>query len=265
MNQVSALLTSPVASGLGLLIGLAALVSGYIFYRRGKREKRPQWVVVTTNVVGKAGQQLGESLSVHYRHRAISTVSISKIALWNAGKQTIDKADIPPGDRLRISTTDAAHRILEVRVIGHNSEGNQFATDAVSDDGATEVPINFEFMDRNDGAVFQVLHTGVASTDITLRGTFKGARRLREVPALTAFMTVLPRQRSTVLWTVGVIVVLAGLFVGLLATHFFRTVGDFIALVAVAVAPGFLFVIGPLTAWRSGYFPPDNLRGFLRD
>ena len=40
----------------------AALITGYIYYLRAKREKRPLWVIVTTNVVGKVGQELGAEL-----------------------------------------------------------------------------------------------------------------------------------------------------------------------------------------------------------
>ena len=266
MDQVSRFLTSPIASGIALLLGVAALVTGYIYYLRAKREKRPLWVIVTTNVVGKVGDELGESLSVHYKRRAISTVSISRIAFWNAGSQTINKDDIPPGDRLRIATTDPSHRVLEVRVIGHNSAGSQFDSEPVSEHGAREVPIRFDFMDRTNGCVFQVIHTGLSSADLALRGTLKGAQPLHHVPARRALTAVFPRaDKGRVVVVIGLVAVMAIAGGLLFATRAFRDLASFLAVVGVVGVNLILVLIDPLSAWRKGDLMPDTLRGFLRD
>jgi len=154
-------------SGVGLtLLGVAI---GAYYGRRSRRYKRPVYTVSSVTLVEDAESSVN-GLEVRYRSEAVSTLTVTKVALWNAGNETVDAADLSDQDPLRIEVVDG--EILDVVVVARTSPVTSLSV-SLADDNAARV--RFDFLDRRQGGVVQVVHTGLKSDNCRLLGTIRGA------------------------------------------------------------------------------------------
>jgi hypothetical protein len=102
----------------------------------------------------------------------VENVTVSKVALWNAGRGTIKKGDVLGKDNLRI-TIDQKYVILSAGIVQQENHLNAFEVTKSQD--RKSVTVGFDFMNPSEGAVFQVVHTGTKSRDLTMSGTIADA------------------------------------------------------------------------------------------
>jgi len=169
MNAV--LLLNP--GWLGPIIGLISLSLAITFFLLGRRArlKGPTWAATSNNLVRGFSSSLPE-LEILFRKEKVDTVTVTRMAFWNRGMATIDRNDIAHADPLRIACGDGI-RLLDVKVIQINSEPSRFGA-ILSDDGKASL-LTFDFLDHDQGAVIQVIHTGTGNNDLSILGTIKGA------------------------------------------------------------------------------------------
>jgi hypothetical protein len=98
--------------------------------------------------------------------------TITKILFWNDGKETIRLDDIAQEDPLEINVAEDA-RILDIRAIQRKPPTNGFEVN-LSDDQLSAT-LGFDYIDKDEGAVIQVIHTGRSGKEISLRGRVAGA------------------------------------------------------------------------------------------
>jgi hypothetical protein len=94
------------------------------------------------------------------------------VAIWNAGTEWIDHSDIATPLNIQIERLRSSEaQILDAKIIHYTSLANQISV-SVSD----MVVIDFAFLDRNQGAIVQLIHSGLAEYlgGVTLTGTIKG-------------------------------------------------------------------------------------------
>jgi hypothetical protein len=158
---------------MGPLIGLVGIVLAAAFFMLGRRArlKQPTWAVRSNNLVRNFSSTL-PGLDIRFDGKKVETLTISRIAFWSRGMATIDRNDIAPADPLRIVGVGGA-QLLDVKLVQVNSEPSQFA--AKLNPEGREAHLTFDFLDHDQGAVFQVIHTGTSSNDVTVVGTIKGA------------------------------------------------------------------------------------------
>lgn len=106
----------------------------------------------------------------------IENLSVSKIALWNSGRDTIDYTDVAKNDNLKI-IIDSQYRILDCSILFQKNKANSFTVE-ISNDGKA-VAINFDYFDCNEGVILQVFHTGNSSNNISLIGRIKSVNRIK--------------------------------------------------------------------------------------
>jgi len=106
----------------------------------------------------------------------IKALTVTKIAFWNAGTETINKQDVvkdnPPA--LRAS---AGIVILAVDIVARTKAYNR--VECTVNRERTEATITFDYLDHNEGALFQVFHSGTGNEDIRLDGTIRGAAPMK--------------------------------------------------------------------------------------
>ena len=175
MDELREFIQHPVLTVLSLTIG----VIGVILTLRSMRAKRPTWSIHSHNLVSAAAAALPE-LDIRYGDRKAENLTVSRIAFWNGGTETIGGQDIAEADPLRVVASGRAE-LLEVGIIKANSPANRFAVTKVEDGKAAKVA--FDFLDRGHGAVIQAIHTGISSEDLHVEGTVKGARHVRRLHA----------------------------------------------------------------------------------
>ncbi len=154
------------------IIGLVLVV---IFYIRGQKTKRPTFLIRSSNLIADFSSKL-DKLQILYDAKRIESLTVSKIALWNDGRQTIDSRDVAEADPLRIVLKEP-YSILDVSVIYEKNGANKFQI--LSPEGERSVNIIFDYLDKGEGSVIQLIHTGRGSSDIEVLGIVKGFGKLR--------------------------------------------------------------------------------------
>jgi hypothetical protein len=96
------------------------------------------------------------------------------IVFWNAGEVTITSDDLIQKDPLRLVLPEDSD-ILSVSVLKTSRDVTDFKTHA-NVDRPNEIEITFDFLDSNDGAVIEVLHTS-ESREAKVHGTVRGIPR----------------------------------------------------------------------------------------
>lgn len=116
-------------------------------------------------------------LNILYHENDIDNLTITNIVFWNKGKETIHNFDIANDGFLKISPRKNDVNILYAKVIQKNNNANKIKL--VREPSNNEVKLYFEYLDFNDGAVFQIMHTGISSDDLKLKGTIKGYGQIK--------------------------------------------------------------------------------------
>lgn len=145
------------------------------FYIKAKKVKQPTYAVRTIRLIEPKIKNIG-NINISYLENKIENLSVSKIALWNSGRDTIDYTDVAKNDNLKI-IIDSQYRILDCSILFQKNKANSFTVE-ISNDGKA-VAINFDYFDCNEGVILQVFHTGNSSNNISLIGRIKSVNRIK--------------------------------------------------------------------------------------
>lgn len=162
---------NPWLTVLGFLLTLIGVILSIIFYIKSRRTKEPCHAIRSANLIQDFTSRF-EKLEIKYAGEPISNFTTTKVAFWNNGKDTINDSDIVSADPLMIRVKDG-YKIFDSNVLYTKQDANQFKI-LPSEDGS-HVLIQFDYLDRGEGGVIRLLHTGKSSCDIEFCGTIKGA------------------------------------------------------------------------------------------
>ena len=143
-----------------LLLAIVGILSSIYFYLQGRREKRLVFHVRTFPLIRNSIGTVPE-LSIAYRGRPVTTLSLTRLALWNAGSQTITKADIVFSDPLRIHA-EGKGEILAAQV----SFTRRPAVNLSANSDAMSVALFFDFLDQGDGGILDIYHLGTLKFEV---------------------------------------------------------------------------------------------------
>ena len=161
-----------------MLLALLGFVASVYFYLRGKRERRPvyltrSFLLLNDNVSAIPG------LTVQYHGAPVTSLSMTKVAFWNAGAELIDSADLVRSDPLRLVATGTGE-ILGIKTSYVRRSANCLEVKYVA--GAHE--LHFDYLGNLDGIVLDVYHP--KTCEISIAGTVKGAKDVQVAnPAAT--------------------------------------------------------------------------------
>lgn len=170
MESLKDIVQHPWFGILSFLVTILSLVLAIVFYNLSRREKKPYWSIGSNNLIEGFSSQV-PGLEISYNNQKVENLTVSKIVFWNAGKETINATDIAEGDPLQIIAKGNI-KILDIKVLKRNSEPSRFCEPDEPDLHPSFV--TFDFLDKNQGGVIQVIHTGTSSRNISLKGTIKG-------------------------------------------------------------------------------------------
>jgi hypothetical protein len=126
---------------------------------------------------------LPKNVVVEYDGKSVARLSLSQIIVWNDGEAAVRGQDIVDNDPLRFCFGNNAE-ILSVEIEKMTRKANGFAVNVHLDQSGCVV-CTFGFLDRNDGALIRVLHTGQMTKPIcfgTIVGLPNGIQFLGKVP-----------------------------------------------------------------------------------
>lgn len=161
-------------SWIGLGIGVIGLLLSYYFYKKGTRTKRPYCLTFTQSIAGRVLLDIPD-FQLTYKGRSVERLAITKLVFWNAGSETIASGDVPTAAPFLIGLSE------NVEFLNHNLEFVKRRSNAIMmtlDQDKKHLRVDFEYLDKNDGFVVELLHTGLTDDAIQIQAVFKGAQGL---------------------------------------------------------------------------------------
>jgi hypothetical protein len=183
-----------------IVVTIIGLLASYILYRRQIYKKQPMWGIRNNVLIGSSVSKLS-GLSIQYNNRPVSNLSVSLVMVWNNGDVVIDERDLDTEDRLRIQcspkdvgSTAQEVEILDVKTVAKNGKSRkmELMLGTVKD----HATIEFDYLAKRQGAVFQVVHTGSSVEDIKVVGELRDGNPLKRIDVHTHRYLYLPTPRE---------------------------------------------------------------------
>lgn len=152
----------------GLIIGLSGIILAIYFFVKSKKIKKKYYQLKSFNLIHESVSDLPD-LEVKYKGNVVNNLTITKIAIWNSGNQTINKQDIVDLDPLRIYGRDGIE-IFDIEIIDVVESSNDYKLTKKEDSWN----LNFDYVDPNHGCGLVIYHSGKESNDILISGKLKG-------------------------------------------------------------------------------------------
>lgn len=165
---------NPVLNVVSLLLAILGIVFTIYFYFKSKKNRIPTYIVRTINLVRENVKKI-DTVSILYSGEKVKNLSISKIALWNEGKETINSGDVALNNSIKIKIKDD-FKFLDSEILFQKNSANDFKIQMSEDNKF--ISIFFDYFDFEEGLVMQVFHTGNTSDDIYIDGKIKSVNKI---------------------------------------------------------------------------------------
>lgn len=162
-----------------LILSVCSILSfAYAIYMgvTGKEKKEISYIVNTYEIV-RAGRNMIPGFQMSYCEHAIDDLTVTRFTMWNSGNRLLTSKDIVDTKPLSIMSNNDGPDILDVSIIKQSEESNEFVVDKKNHHSAE---LKFDYMDKRDGIILQILHTGLAN-DLVIDGKIKGGKKLKNV------------------------------------------------------------------------------------
>ncbi|MFM9989758.1 hypothetical protein [Flavobacterium sp.] len=175
MNQILHFFDSnPLLNIIFFILSIVSIILAFIFYFKSIRNKKPIYNIETNRLVSNNLTSLSK-IEIKYNNSPVSNLSVTKIALWNNGKESIRRNDIASSDPIIIKTKDNV-LLYDFEVV-YEKAVNVIVVEKESENS---LKISFEFLDFNDGVVLNIYHSGNRSDNIKISGTLIGSEKISQ-------------------------------------------------------------------------------------
>ncbi len=165
---------NPKLNILFLILAFASIFITILTYYLSKRPKKLLFSKSSFNIVSKSLSAI-EKLKIEYNNKLIEQLSVSEIVIYNLGKSSIRRNDIAEKDKLRIELLQGRILTSEIKFQVNQINGYNIKT---SNDRKT-ITIDFDFMERLEGLVIRMFHTAKNDSEIEIKGTIIGGRKVK--------------------------------------------------------------------------------------
>lgn len=164
---------SSIAWAILSIIAILSFLYAIICQQRNREKKEFSYCLKSNYLIRKRKRKFNK-LFVTYGGKQIEDLCISKFTIWNSGNKTLNHADMVESRELTIFVLNDSE-ILEAEIICCSEETNRFVLEIV--DNHT-VKIRFDYVDKKEGVVIQVMHTG--ESDIQISCKIKGGKQIKQ-------------------------------------------------------------------------------------
>lgn len=178
------------------IVSILIAIIGLIFMVWSRHKYRFKVQKRTINLIQAA--ELND-ISVFYKNNNVPDVSISKIAFWNGGNQTIELDDIASRDPIIFSINEN-YSIQDISIIKCTDEKNDISIEKLSE---KQYKLVFDYIKPKEGCLIQIIHTSTRGSDVIISGTLKKGNDLSKFnssPSKSKIINYFPKHspfRST--------------------------------------------------------------------
>lgn len=171
------LMNNPYAWAFLSLISISSLLFAIYTWITGRKVKEIS-IDYFINKIVKQGKTPISKLEMKFDGKPIQDLTASIFYIWNSGNEVINANDIVPLKLLHIGCK--SDNILAAEIIKQSDESNDFSICKIT---PTDIDISFEYMDRGEGVMLQVLRTG-SEDELFFDCKIKGGRHIRDCSEL---------------------------------------------------------------------------------
>lgn len=172
---------------IAIIFFIIGLIPTYYFYKKSIRIKEPIYSIKSVNVISDYASTY-PNLTVSYIGEKVKSFTVSKVLFFNRGAIALDRDDLAPLNPLRIEVSSG--KILDATVLQVNNPSSDFTVDL---NRAFQLfMIDFDYLNQHQGAVIEVIHTGLSSRDIDVVGDMKDVKKLGRLSPLS--MRIAPQS-----------------------------------------------------------------------
>jgi hypothetical protein len=148
-----------VSSLIGIVgIFLAVLMTTWTFLKSIKRPA-PMATMTKQHLVGGPGQSLPSDINILYNNQPVSNITRTLVRFWNAGSTTLEGSAVATRDPLRFEYDDPTTKVLAANIVRVARDANGVIAN-INPSNTKRVDFGFDFMDRQEGAMIEIFHTG---------------------------------------------------------------------------------------------------------
>lgn len=223
----------------GFFLGIMSLLLTLYLYNKSRKYKKINYAKKSHTLIYNFNPNI-DKLSLKYGETLVKNVTITFLAIWNSGNETIYLSDTSGDAPLSVYTADKK-QVLETKIIYFSNKLNAFKIKKIDKDGFV---MSFDYIGKKEGIILKIVHTGTSSKGITAVCPIKGA----ETPYLVKFID----KSARLLFEVdssGVLTILS-LLLGLIETLIFCKLADLIltfSFFSVGVAAFLTFLFSFIT------------------
>lgn len=146
-----------------------SVISTILISRRFQKSIKPIYTTFSSKVFKESEIAKQNKIKIFYKDNVVKTLTITKLAFWNSGKQTLKYKDhIAEKDPFRIVLDDEGE-ILDYDLL-YQKEANEIKP-ILKDNRIIYIPFNY--FSHNEGFVLKIYHTGKSGEQIEMRGSLK--------------------------------------------------------------------------------------------
>lgn len=169
------LMDSPIAWTILAVITIVSLIYAIVCQQKNKEKKEFSYCLKSNYLIRKKKTEF-EKLSITYGGQQIEDLCVSKFTIWNSGNRTLNNNDMVEDKELTISVLDNS-KILDAELIAYSEETNKFYVEVINEH---TVKIYFEYVDKKEGVVIQIIHTGTNDA-IQIDCKIKGGKQIKNI------------------------------------------------------------------------------------
>jgi len=151
------------------IIGVILGILGLLAYRVSRIGPRPTYQMQSRRLLGKEEQELPPEVEILFNKVSVPRLTISRVIFWNSGNSTITGNQIVESDPIQLDFENGT--ILKAHVLKSTRDAIKFNVGYEAD--AHKVALSFDFLDPDDGAVVEVVHTS-DKRNPQIHGTIRG-------------------------------------------------------------------------------------------
>ena len=156
------------------LCTIASLVFGIFSWIKSKKRKQFTYASKSNYIIQNKANQI-EKLDLKFDGKKIDNLTITTIVIWNSQNTEIRSEDIVTDYELSLYSTGDTE-ILDAKIVFESEPANKFS---IVDSNPKRIKFGLEYVDKKDGLVVQIIHTGKAK-DINVDVRIKGGEPIRE-------------------------------------------------------------------------------------
>ena len=171
---------SPAFALASFAVGLLGIILAVVFYRRTKRRKSLSFAHRSIPIF-RDSTPLISKLRIQYDGKDTKNLTLTHLAFWNSGNETIRDIDLVDNDPLRVVVEEGS--VLDVELLFASQKANSINVAPPHD---ASVDLSFRFLDAQHGGVVRVVHTATSRRHVGMKGTLMG---IGEPKQITGIMT----------------------------------------------------------------------------